>query len=146
MKKINLFFILLVSLLLIQCKNEGEKYTPFIETAPIQHESNNPKILNPHDTEVDRTKPFYQGTVVEVLDAGGYTYLKIKESLEGHKQQPNHNQTSFWIVVERTPAMIGDEVRFQKELVTKNYKSEALNKTFDELMFASNIQRKVKSE
>jgi hypothetical protein len=133
MKRINLFFILLVSLTLIQCKNGEEKYAPLTET-------------NPHYTEIDRSKPFYQGTIVEVLDAGGYSYFKIKESLEGHKHQPDPNHQDFWIVVERTPAKIGDEVRFQKELVTKNYTSESLNKTFDELMFASNIQRKVKSE
>ncbi len=146
MKRINLFFILLVSLTLIQCKNGEEKYTPLTETNLNYIENNNPKILNPHNTEIDRSKPFYQGTIVEVLDAGGYSYLKIKESLEGHKHQPDPNHQDFWIVVEKTPAKIGEEVRFQKELVTKNYISESLNKTFDELMFASNIQRKVKSE
>ena len=67
----------------------------------------------------------------------------IKENLENHVHEEGHEHKDFWIAVGATPANIGDEVRFQKELVTKNYKSKTLNKTFDELMFASNLQHKM---
>lgn len=108
-------------------------------------EEERPEILNPHNTEIDKNKPFYQGTVLETLDAGGYTYIKVKENLDDHvhKDCKDSHKEFFWIVVERTAANTGDMIRFQKELVTKNYKSEILDKTFDELMFASNLQRKI---
>ncbi len=78
-------------------------------------------------------KPYYQGTIVELANAGGYTYLSIKEKTE----------KTFWIAVSRTEAKVGDYVRFQKELVTTNFKSKALGKKFDELMFASNLEYRV---
>ena len=76
---------------------------------------------------------FYQGEVVSVEHGGGYTYLEIKEKTE----------LTFWIVVERSSVNIGDYVQFQEQLVTQNFKSEALNKTFEELMFASSLQYRV---
>lgn len=138
MKKYNLFLLgFFISLLLLQC-NEKASYSPIHQPKS----DNRPEILNPHNTEVDTEKPFYQGTVQEVLQAGSYTYLKIAENLEIHQHQTK--DSSFWIAVESISPNIGDHVRFQKELVTKNYESKILKRTFDELMFASNIQYKVK--
>ena len=133
MKKIHLI-ILLLSVLFSNCKNKEPEYMP-INTQ-----------LNPHNTEVDTNKPYYQGTILDKLEAGGYSYLKINEFIEGHSHEDgsNHNH-EFWIAVNKSPAQIGDEVRFQKELVTKNFKSKVLNKTFEDLMFASNLQYKVRN-
>jgi formylmethanofuran:tetrahydromethanopterin formyltransferase len=90
--------------------------------------------LNKQDmSEEQVVKPFYQGKVLSVEHGGAYTYLEVKES----------TQLSFWVAVTRSDVKIGDYVRFQKELVTNGFKSKALNKTFDELMFASNLQHKV---
>ncbi len=80
-----------------------------------------------------KIKPHYQGEIMELAHAGGYTYLNIKEK----------TQSTFWIAVTRTEAKIGDYVRFQKELVTENFKSKELGKKFDELMFASNLEYRV---
>ena len=88
----------------------------------------------------DEIKPKYQGKVLEVLDAGAYTYLKIDEQTPGY--DPKKLKT-FWIAVDRSSAKVGDYVRFQKELVTKMYKSKTLNKNFDELMFASQLEYRV---
>ena len=82
-------------------------------------------------------KPKYQGIVLEVLDAGSYTYLKIDEKTPGYDPK---KLKSFWIAVDSSSAKVGDYVRFQKELVTKKFKSKALNKDFDELMFASQLE------
>lgn len=87
-----------------------------------------------------KIQPRYQGVILEVLNANGYTYLKIDEKTPGFNPK---KLKSFWIVVNRTSAKVGDYVRFTKELVTKNYKSKALDKTFDELMFASNLEYRV---
>ena len=76
------------------------------------------------------TKPFYQGEVVNVEQGGSYTYIEVKERT--HKP--------FWIATNSADVKIGDFIRFQKEIVVKNFKSKALNKVFKELMFASNLQ------
>jgi hypothetical protein len=145
MKTVNIIAIICLAILSVQCNSE-EGYKEFEGAMTNQNEAKevNSPILNPHDTEVDVNKPFYQGMIVEVKDAGGYTYILIKEDLTGHKHEKGDEHNDFWIVVEQTTAQVGDEVRFQKELVTKNYVSKALGETFDELMFASNLQYKVK--
>lgn len=145
MKKVNILALICLTFLSVQCNTDTE-YKEFEgnEISQNQPKEDNSPILNPHDTEVDVNKPFYQGMIVEVKDAGGYTYILIKEDLTGHKHEEGHEHTDFWIVVEQTTAQVGDEVRFQKELVTENYVSKALGETFDELMFASNLQYKVK--
>lgn len=78
-------------------------------------------------------QPYYQGEVVSVEHGGAYTYLEIRE----------HTEETFWVAVNAAEVKVGDYVRFQKELVAKNFESKALDRTFDELMFASNLQHKV---
>lgn len=78
-------------------------------------------------------KPYYQGEVVTVEHGGAYSYLEVKE----------HTEQTFWVAVNAAEVKVGDYVRFQKELVTKNFKSKALDRTFDELMFGSNLQHKI---
>ena len=79
-------------------------------------------------------KPFYQGEVVNVEHGGSYTYIEVKEK----------TNLSFWIATNSVDVKAGDFVRFQKELVMKDFKSKALNKVFKELMFASNLQYRIK--
>ena len=73
---------------------------------------------------------YYQGEVVSFEHGGGYTFIEVKEETE----------LTFWIAVDKVNVNMGDIVRFKKELVAKNYTSKSLDKTFDELMFASDIQ------
>lgn len=102
--------------------------------------SNHSNIVMQGAQKDDKVKPRYQGMVIEVLDAKEYTYLKIDEKTPGYDPK---KLKSFWIVVDRTSAKVGDYVRFQKELVTKMFKSKVLNKDFDEVMFASNLEYRV---
>jgi hypothetical protein len=88
----------------------------------------------------DVVKPRYQGIVLEVLDGKSYTYLKIDEKIP---ESATKELKAFWIVVDKSSAKVGDYVRFQKELVTKNFKSKTLNKTFPEVMFASQLEYRV---
>jgi len=90
--------------------------------------------------KLDVSKPRYQGTIIEVLDAKSYTYLKIDEKTSSDDQK---KLKEFWIVVDKSSAKVEDYVRFQKELVTKNFQSEELNRTFDEIMFASKLEYRV---
>ncbi|DAB33578.1 MAG: hypothetical protein PWQ42_884 [Sulfurospirillum sp.] len=85
-------------------------------------------------TTLFAANPFYGGVVKEVIHAGGYTYLLVQEK----------NAGSFWAAVSSVGVKVGDEVRFQKEFVANKFHSKALNRDFEELMFASNIEYKVK--
>ncbi|CAA6811018.1 MAG: Unknown protein [uncultured Sulfurovum sp.] len=87
-------------------------------------------------TETNQTavvNPYYQGDVVTVEHGGAYSYLEVQE----------HTGETFWVAVNAAEVKVGDYVRFQKELVSKNFKSKALDRTFDELIFGSHLQYKV---
>jgi hypothetical protein len=90
--------------------------------------------------KTNKIQPRYQGVILEVLDANKYTYLKIDEKTPGYDPK---KLKSFWIAVNRSSARVGDNVRFKKELVTKMYKSKKLNKNFNELFFASELEYRV---
>jgi len=78
-------------------------------------------------------KPYYQGEIINIEHGGSYTYLEILESTD----------MSFWIVVDKVEAKKGDFVMFQEQLVAQDFYSKALNKTFDEVMFATDLQYRV---
>ncbi len=131
MKTINLLLIVFTVVLFTQCTEVANNKTEQ-EVEPKQEQEASENI-----------KPFYQGAIVETIDAGGYTYMLIHENLEGHKHEEGHEHKDFWVAVTQTSAEIGDEVRFQKEMVAQNFYSKTLDRTFDEIMFASNLQHKV---
>ena len=81
-----------------------------------------------------KVRPFYQGHAVEVNHNKGYSYILVKEK----------NNKTFWIAIKRENVKEGSLIRFQKELVVKDFKSIGLKKVFKEIMFAVNIQHKVK--
>lgn len=93
-----------------------------------------PKAPYHNDQEKNNNKPFYYGSVVEVHHAGAYTYMNVKEN----------TQETFWVVVENSDVKEGDYVRFKKQLVAKNFDSKELNRKFDEIMFADNLEYKTK--
>lgn len=103
-----------------------------IDVNATQKES---KIKNPHGGQVNNN-PYYQGEVMTVEHGGGYTYLEIKEQ----------TGKTFWVAVSAAEVKVGDYVRFQMELTTKNFKSKALKRTFEELMFASRLQQRLLRE
>ena len=90
------------------------------------------KDISTKDAKAE-VQPYYQGEVVHIEQAGAYTYLEIKE----------HSDKTFWTAVSKTEAKVGDYVRFKKELITQNFTSKTLKKTFKELMFASDLQYRV---
>ena len=73
----------------------------------------------------------FEGIVVDVVHGGGYTYMQIDDT-----------KKKYWVAVEGAPVEKGMEVRFQEELRAKNFESKALNRTFDEIVFASNLQHR----
>jgi len=72
----------------------------------------------------------YTGVVVDILNGGGYTYLQIEDSFK----------KSYWAALEGVKIDKGTEVRFTEEMRAQKFQSKSLERTFDELIFASNLQ------
>ena len=87
-----------------------------------------------HSSQKDKNKPFYYGSVQEVQHGGSYTYMRVKEN----------TKETFWVVVNNSDVKKGDYVRFKKQLVAKDFESKELNRKFDEIMFADNLEYKTK--
>lgn len=87
-----------------------------------------------HNSQKDNNKPYYYGSVQEVQHGGAYTYMRIKENTE----------ETFWVVVDNSDVKKGDYVRFKQQLIAKNFESKELNRKFDEIMFADNLEYKTK--
>lgn len=128
MKKINLILILLSTMLF-------SEMTTLVDTLKQRN-------VNPyHQKNRNQVKPFYQGMILEILNAKPYTYLKLAEIHPDIKKEDNNK---FWIVANELKANEGDVIRFQEEMVIKKFKSDVLNKEFHDLVFASGIEYKIK--
>jgi len=66
--------------------------------------------------------------VQEVIQASGYTYLKVKE-----------NDSEFWIAVTKREIETGATFSFAGALEMKNFTSKDLQRTFETIYFVSNI-------
>lgn len=94
------------------------------------HEGHSHGEHDPDQMQEEEVKPYYQGEIINIEHGGAYTYLEILESTD----------MSFWIVVDRVEAKKGDFVMFQEQLIAQDFYSKALDKTFDEVMFATDLQ------
>jgi hypothetical protein len=70
----------------------------------------------------------HKGTVTYAKDAGGYTYLKIKESGK-----------ELWLAALPMKVAIGDQVEYAGGDVMTNFPSKAMDKTFDSIRFVTRI-------
>ncbi|NKQ41417.1 MAG: hypothetical protein HF962_07595 [Sulfurovum sp.] len=71
----------------------------------------------------------FYGKVLEIKSAQRYKYLKVDE---GGKE--------IWVAIADAPVSIGDKIGYDKKTIMKNFKSEALDKEFAEIIFASKVQ------
>ncbi|MCW8860562.1 MAG: hypothetical protein OQK97_12775 [Deltaproteobacteria bacterium] len=69
-----------------------------------------------------------KGTVVETMNAGGYTYLCV----EGNGQKT-------WAAVRETPVKVGEEVEVVEGAVMQNFTSKSLGRTFDSIIFSNGV-------
>ena len=70
--------------------------------------------------------PAHSGTVLETMNSGGYTYAQIDE-----------DGTQAWIAVPQTHLAAGDKVTYQEQMRMPNFHSSTLDRTFDEIRFAT---------
>ena len=69
------------------------------------------------------------GTVLSATQAGGYTYIEVDE-----------HGTKRWLASSPVRVSQGDEISWGESAVMRNFTSKSLGRTFDELMFVSNVQ------
>lgn len=67
-------------------------------------------------------------TVLETMDSGGYTYMKLEQ---GDRQ--------FWAAASKTQVAEGDSVQFIEDMRLQSFTSNSLKRTFDELVFIRQI-------
>ena len=70
------------------------------------------------------------GKVLEVLNAGGYTYARLDTGKE-----------KVWIAGPVSQIKVGDKALFSPEMPMTNFQSKALGRTFDLIYFVGAIER-----
>jgi hypothetical protein len=70
----------------------------------------------------------HSARVTETMDAGGYTYMKVAEGRD-----------TYWVAVTAAPVHVGESVTFAEQMWMPNFKSRALDRTFDKILFASMV-------
>jgi len=68
------------------------------------------------------------GKVLESMDSGGYTYIKIDNA--GKKT---------WVAVPKTKVTVGQDISFQPGAVMNNFQSKTLNRTFETIVFSGGV-------
>jgi hypothetical protein len=70
--------------------------------------------------------PSLSGKVVETMNAGGYTYVRLE-----------NNGKKTWIAVPQMKAAVGQQMAFQPGQEMTNFTSKSLNRTFDSIIFSN---------
>ncbi len=70
----------------------------------------------------------FSGAVIETMNSGGYTYVKIDTGSE-----------KIWAAATEFQVKVGDKVTFAQGVPMKNYHSKTLERTFELVYFVSDI-------
>jgi hypothetical protein len=74
----------------------------------------------------ETVEPSLSGKVVETMNAGGYTYVRLEK-----------NGKKTWIAVPQMKASVGQQMAFQPGQEMTNFTSKTLNRTFESIIFSS---------
>jgi len=66
--------------------------------------------------------------VMESIDSGGYSYIKVDEAGQ-----------SYWIAMTQRPVKKGESITYNEQGWMNQFHSKTLNRTFDKILFASDI-------
>jgi len=69
-----------------------------------------------------------KGKVVETMDSGGYTYLRL-----------DYNGTKYWAAIPKTKVEVGSNVTVSTGMVMHNFTSSSLHRTFDTIVFSQGL-------
>ena len=70
-----------------------------------------------------------RGTVLETMNAGGYTYVLMETGEEKR-----------WVAGREIPIQVGDVVQSTQGMPMANFESKSLNRTFDVVYFSGGLQ------
>jgi len=70
------------------------------------------------------------GEVIDKIDAGSYSYLKLKE-----------NDQVYWAAVPTMQIENGEQIYFSEYMEMKNFKSETLDRTFESVLFVNDANK-----
>lgn len=73
----------------------------------------------------------FTGEVLETMDAGGYTYVRIK---------PGNTGEDIWAAGPETPVKVGDMISMPAGMKMEKFRSEKLDKNFEEVYFVTEIR------
>lgn len=79
---------------------------------------------------IDTSSLMHQVTVDEVIQTDSYTYLKVKE-----------NGKEYWMAVSQQKISEGEKYYYESGLEMKDFKSKALDRTFESIFFVQNISK-----
>ena len=74
-------------------------------------------------------KGMIRGTVLETMDASGYTYVLLDTA-----------QEQRWVAAQRTPVALGDIVQTEHGMAMQGFTSQSLNRTFEVIYFSGALQ------
>lgn len=72
------------------------------------------------------TVPAHKARILETMDAGGYTYMKVQE-----------NGKIYWAAVTAMPVKVGQTVVLREQMWMTDFPSRTLGRTFDRILFAT---------
>lgn len=67
--------------------------------------------------------------VLETMNSGGYTYMKVEEKGE-----------VYWVAVTEQAVKKGESVRYYEQMWMENFPSRTLGRTFERILFAGSAQ------
>ena len=77
----------------------------------------------------------HQATVQETMSSGGYTYMKVKDG-----------NNIYWVAMTQRNVKPGDTIKFNEQGWMKNFHSKTLNRTFDNILFAGEVDTQTQAQ
>ena len=71
----------------------------------------------------------HTGTVLETMNSAGYSYIRVEE--QGKK---------IWLAVPAADIKVGQSISWTSGAAMRNFSSQSLNRSFDEIFFIGAVQ------
>ena len=104
--------------------------SPDINAATIRAMGNDVKITTEAAgiSQQQSGKVFKKVKIIDVITADDFSYLQVEK-----------NQMTFWIAGINVSAKTGDYIQYIENVSMHDFKSKALNRVFDQVMFVSEV-------
>lgn len=81
------------------------------------------------EADVQKNEP-HIAKVIDKIPAKGYTYLQVSE-----------NKKDYWIAVPTMEIEAGETVYFSKFMIMEDFRSDNINKSFDQILFVEDARK-----